>query len=478
MQNSKLLELLRYIQPEEIRNYLKFLRSPFYASNDLPERLFNNIYKYHPDYTSSMLSKEKAFKKIFPREKYNAHKMRKLMHELKGLTEAYLIARQVQRDDFQKKQLLLAEYRNRNMYSQFKKLTTDLITELEASPHRDISFYKNMHALQEGFYDHPLTNKEKKNISFLLSAMENLDYYYLLHRQRFRYALIWAKKLLNIKAVPKSLKRNMETMQTLPLFQMYDLLSQMHKIPEDDALYDTAEKTFKDQIDQLAKKDQKDIIRILTNHLSNQYNRGRTELQSKLFELHQFGLTHELFIENQQMGTHLFTNVVTIGILEQKFDWAEQFIKQYALYLADNLRADTVHLSQAQLSLHRKQYQRTIQLLQTYKFSEILLVLRSKGILLRACFELFSQDSTYYDVLIAQIEAFKKFIRRHQFISEPKKQTYLHFSSFTQKLATQYLKRELDQTLYHQIEVADSIVLKKWLLQQCRLLLKRMGKKQ
>lgn len=217
-------------------------------------------------------------------------------------------------------------------------------------------------------------------------------------------------------------------------------------------------------------------MRILINQVSNQYNQGRKELRPRLFKLYQFGLAHDLFIDNQQMGTHLFTNVATIGTLEQQFDWVEQFIQQYGSYLPEAVRTDTICLSEALLALHAQQYQRVIERLSNYSFTEVFLVLRSKGILLRAYFELFTQDESYYDVLIAQMEAFKKYLRRHQFISETKKITYLHFVSFTQRMANQYFKSQLTEQLYQQIEESDSVVLKNWLLKQYKQLSQKKKK--
>ncbi|MEM1319795.1 MAG: hypothetical protein AAGG75_06030 [Bacteroidota bacterium] len=471
MKNSKLLELLRHLQPQEIRSYLKFLRSPFYASNNLPEQLFQFIYKYAPDYTSPKLNKEQAFKKLFPhKEKYSDHQMRKLIHELRVLTEEYFIAKQVQGHSYTKKQLLLAEYRERNMYTHFQKTSQELLADQAAKPHRDISYYKELHLLHEGFYDHPQTHKEKDNISYLLAAIENLDYYYLLQRQRLSYALTWIKKLFQVNLTPRSLKEHTAEIKATPIFQVYDLINQMLEAPREDSLFEQAEQLFRDRLGQLTKKDQEEIFRILINHLSNQYNSGRKELQTKLFELYQFGMEHQLFISDHQMEPHLFSNVVTLGVLEKQFDWVQQFIDQYTTYLSEAVRADTVCLNQALLALHTQQYQSCIELLRDYNFPEVFLLLRSKTILLRAYFELCIQDYSYHDILMAKIEAFRKFIARHRFISEAKQQTYLQFLSFSQKIVNQYFKGTIGQPLYDEIEASQSVILKSWLLSQCSLL--------
>ena len=100
------------------------------------------------------------------------------MHGLTTLTEEFLIAMRLRKNDFQKKKILVEELGERNIYKQFEKGTNELISELEALPYRDAFFYKNMHELQLGYYGHVGTKKQKKTMPIIISSTEHLDQYY------------------------------------------------------------------------------------------------------------------------------------------------------------------------------------------------------------------------------------------------------------------------------------------------------------
>ncbi len=152
MHDSKLLNLLRSIEPEEIHWFQKFLKSPFYNHHELPNTLFQYISKYYPELDSPKLSKEKAFKKLYPKETYSIQKMRKAMYELSVLVEEFLVAMRIRNKAVQKKKLLVAELGERNVYEQFKKGTKELLGKLEALPYRDIVTYQEIHLLNLDFY--------------------------------------------------------------------------------------------------------------------------------------------------------------------------------------------------------------------------------------------------------------------------------------------------------------------------------------
>ena len=92
MQQSKLFTLLSGLEAAEFRWLHKFLKSPFYNTNEKILNLFLYIKKYYPDLDSPKLAKEITFQYLFPKQQFQAQKMRKLMHELATLVEDFMVA--------------------------------------------------------------------------------------------------------------------------------------------------------------------------------------------------------------------------------------------------------------------------------------------------------------------------------------------------------------------------------------------------
>ena len=135
MQKSKLLNILRSLSKEEFIQFRKVLQSPFFVSNDIPLKFYDGIRRFYPAFESTLLTKERVFKKVYPDRPYNDAKMRASMLRLTQLLEEYLVWRQVKRNEtlFQKK--LIKAYSERSLFDYYKKRRAQLIEKMEAKPY-------------------------------------------------------------------------------------------------------------------------------------------------------------------------------------------------------------------------------------------------------------------------------------------------------------------------------------------------------
>ena len=144
MHKSKLIALIARFKQEELHWFQKFLNSPFYNSNKEHIALFKYIRKYYPQLDSPKLSKTITHQKLYPGQKFRPQKLRKAMHGLALLAEEFIAIRYLQKQPFEKKKLLISGLGERNCYDQFQKKTGEMISELEAQPFRDISYYREI----------------------------------------------------------------------------------------------------------------------------------------------------------------------------------------------------------------------------------------------------------------------------------------------------------------------------------------------
>ncbi len=466
MHSSKLLTLIGSLQQEEIHWFRKFLKSPFYNTNELYVKLFDHIRKYYPELSSPKLSKEDTCQKLFPNEKVNVQKIRKTMHGLAALAEEFLVAIQIRKKPFEKKKLLVKGLGERNVYTLFKKGTNELLGELEALPYRDVNYYKEVHELNLEFYGHAQTNKQKGNDATLVSAVNHLNYYYLIQQQRLDFTVKWHEKLIGNKFRTKTLEQSKTDLKNETVFKLYALVIKSLGKADNDAIYLEMETLFKNKVHQLGKNDQFEIFILLFNHLSSRFNHGKTTYRSKMFSLNKFGLDQNLILRNDQITEATFLNIASISIAEGAFEWTEWFIKEYTKALPQKIKQDVISLSFGLLYFYRKQFSESTNLLSSHTFLKPLYNLNSKTILLRSYFEQFLIDDSYYDLLIAQSNAFEKFIRRNDFISKSKKEPFLNFILFTRKITNAIYQNTLDQNLFNLIKNKRSVILKDWLLEK------------
>lgn len=468
MHTSKLFTLLRGLRPEEIHWFQKFLKSPFYNNSTLTIRLFEHLKKHLPELDSPKLSKEIVFKKLFPNEKFKVQKLRKVMFELANLTEEFFVTMYLRSNNFQRKKILVKELGERNLYSQFEKGTKGLIKELEALPYRDTFFYKNIFELNYNYSNHQETNRQKLNGELLKSATEHLDYFYLLQKQQLDFAVKSHEKLFKEKINLSTLKQAETAIKKEPVFKIYELINKGISKTDNDRIYFEIETLLKKEIEKLGRIDKVVILKILFNYSISQINKGREEYFATLFLLYKFGLEQDLLIEKNQIAGSTFTNIITTGVNLKEFDWVEFFIQEYKKYLPDSVREDASCFGLGVLFFHKKEFTRTIELILNHIFSKPLQILQSKTILLRAYFEQYLIDDSYYELLIAQTHAFEKFIRRNELISELKKERYLNFVLFIRKIVNGHWQNKLDNTLIEKLNNTNAVLLKFWLLEKLK----------
>lgn len=465
MHNSKLLKLIAGLQSKEIHWLQKFLASPFYNTNKELIDLFQYIKKYYPSLATPKLSKEMTFKKLYPNEKFDPQKMRKAMYSLASLVEEFLVAQQLKNKPFEKKKTLLKALSDRNIYEQFQKQTKEMIADLDALPYRDTIYCKEIFELNFNYSKHTETDKQVLNAEVLKRAAEHLDAFYALQKQQLDFAVKSHEKLFKSKVKLASLKQVKTTLEEYPIYQVYQLIIQSFSNPDDAELYSTIESLLKNEISRLGRDDKNLVLRILLNHSSAQINKGLDLYFSRMLSLYKFGLEEELLIENNLISETTFTNIVTVGSHEKDFEWVEGFIQKYKSKLPISVQEDATCFGLGLMFYQKKDYAKTIDLILNHSFSKPLHILQSKTILLRAYFDQYLQDDSYYELLIAQANAFEKFIRRNDLISKVKKEGYLNFVLFARKIINGHWQNKLDRDLYEKLKNTEPVLLKFWLLE-------------
>lgn len=473
MHKSKLISLIQNLSTKELHWLQKFLNSPFYNSNQESLRLFKYLKKYYPKLDSPKLDKSIVSQKLYPGEKLNLQKIRKAMHELAILVEDFLVAFYLKNQTFEKEKILSKALGKRDNYENFKKVNRKSIAELEEKPYRDSRHHLDAHQLEFEYFHHLETNKQKENKPVLKKAMEHLDAFYLLKRQELELALQWQLTLFGGKASFPSLADTKKSLTQEPLFKLYQRIQEAMNSDWQGEQYQLIEDLFKKEIQKISLHDQKEIYRMLLNHLSGQINQGRGTYYTKMLDLYQFGLRHGLTLENGKMSETTFMNIATVGILENAYDWVENFLKEYRPFLPASSQEEAYRLSLGLLFFYKKDYPDTIALLINYSFTPTLYILKSKALLLRTYFEQFMLDDSYYDLLIAQTYAFEKFVRRNETIAPNKQTAYLNFILSTRNLAQSILQKNIDPRFLKKIQSHPTLILKSWLLQKTKDALKK-----
>src|SRR5690606_15355606 len=110
MNNSTLFLIFLSLSPKERRDFGLFVCSPYINRRNEVSRLYEFMVE-NIAISESALSKEKAWKYVFPREEYDDKKMRYTMSFLLQALKQFLIYREVEEDLVQSQVLLCRSLR-------------------------------------------------------------------------------------------------------------------------------------------------------------------------------------------------------------------------------------------------------------------------------------------------------------------------------------------------------------------------------
>ena len=234
MHQSKLILLLKGLSPEDWRRLKKMLQSSFFTTNAHLLKFYGILKQYSPKMDSPKLAKEKLFKRIFSTQaQYDGQKLRALMREFTQLIEDYLLFKELQTSNYERRKRLVKIYGKQNYYPLFERGIRALKQELESASWRDEEYYREISDLNFEFYFHQLTLKYTLQDNVLSELLESIEKQAVLAKLRIGSELKSREQTLNksynfqflqavlIENEEKGLKGN-------PAFELYKLLFELY----------------------------------------------------------------------------------------------------------------------------------------------------------------------------------------------------------------------------------------------------------
>lgn len=152
MKNRKLVSLLKSFSKQEIRDFEKFVSSPYFLKGRNLKPLFTALKKYYPSFDSPHLTKEKIFRILNPGKKYDnvksGHVLDVMLSEMTSLAENFISIEYLKKEygGYRIQYALSKSLQNRNMNNYCEKLFLENIERIRKYVSGD-SFFNEMTTL-------------------------------------------------------------------------------------------------------------------------------------------------------------------------------------------------------------------------------------------------------------------------------------------------------------------------------------------
>ena len=464
MENSRLVQLLRTLQKQEISEMKKVLASPFFNHRKDVASLFHFLIKYLKKGIATP-TKEDAFEVVYPNEKYDDHRIRLVMSLLFKLTCKYLTYKEFTNDEVATQMQLTALFRKRNLHGHFDATWKTLSENHERQPIRNANYFnrKYQFSLEKYRSDYNLRNVDSH---FLQGLSNQLDNSFLIQKLAHACYLISHQSvstaIYDFGLLDKTLAYVEQTnVLETPAISIYYHCYMALTNPSEKRFFQTFRKLTLQNDVLFPSEELGDLYILAINFCIRQYNEGNSEYLSDQFYFYKDGLEKGYFQVAGWLSRYTYQNAVTIGLVTKEYEWVEKFVHEYQSQLKEPYRESVFSFNLARLEYYRQRFGQALQLLQKAEYKDLMLNLAAKTLQMKIFYE-----TNEFDLLDSHLQAFKTFIKRKKVLGYHR-ENYLNTIYLTRKLLeiNPFNKNE-KAALRKEIEGIKGVGDKDWLLAQ------------
>lgn len=471
MKDTKVYHFLSGLTKTELNRLSKYLESPYFNRNEVLLTIYYQLEQHFRNNSSAELETTTIWNQIYPQTPYHGDRFRKLCSELMDLCEAFLAQQVYDNNPLHQANYLLQAVHLKQIERMYTSATNTARNLAKRQFFKPASYYYYLYEIEKNLYkleNVELNRASKKNIEKinLEQIVSNLDYFYISEKLKYYCSLLSWNKIIaldkNLLFIQEIIKiARSDEFKEIPPIAIYLKIQDTIIDFENENHYFELKNLIEKYIDLFPVDEAKNILDNAINYTIQRINRKDSTYLKELFELYQKSIDSEIIIVNGEITPWTFKNIISTALRLNEYNWTQNFINQYGDKINKLYQQNAVNFGLAMVFFSKKEFGKTISLLNKVEYDEIYFSLSAKVLTL----------STYYEldefmVLSSFFESFKNYLTRNKNVSQSNKIRYLNLIKYTKKLveSSQYSKSKLTK-LKEDIK-ADSSYGKNWLLEK------------
>ncbi len=432
MQSSKLIAILRSLNKHEMRKFGEMVRSPYFHIKKEALALFEFLEKKHPRFQDVDKS---SYSRALPRgSARNDKSLRYAMSELSKAAEQFLILKEFESGEEEKNHLLLKAYLKKNLLKYAPALIERNRHLLERSPLRDDKHFFLSFLTEKDYYEYVASRRNVAVHKNLNRIIFDLDTFYMINKLKLSAEMINLSEAWAVNYDPVMLNeilqhlKNSKNIDTPAVRIYYEIVKMLTATPSEPHYFRLKE-LLKTHGGLFPREELNDMYIFARNYCAQKINSGDTGYLSEVFDLYRMLLKDEVLIVNGFLSQWDYKNITAVALRVEAFDWAYDFIMNFKEKIRAEDRENAYSFNLANYYYHKKEYEKTMSLVQHVVFTDTYYNLDCKVLLMKSYFEL-----EEIQALQSLIDSFYMYLKRNKAISEFQRSSYLNFLRIVRKL--------------------------------------------
>lgn len=436
IKSSRVIQLLRTLSEKDFRDFLVFVRSPWFNRNPRLIQLAEFLYEIRAELDTRFPDHSKVFALLYGEDTpFQEQQVYDHFSFLTRLLENFFVQRTLDNDQEEYQRLLLHAFSGKNLESQFDRLYYRKVKEWDKNPFGGTDFFLTKYRIQQEAVMLFGQQQKRETDRHLPDLFSSLDIAYLSARLRFTCEWLNRANILHTEpgdSVLAPLRAFLEAVPAhfleIPSINGYYLVFLILTAEDPGANYPRLVNMLKQSSANIPREEVNELYAHAQNFCIKMINQGHAEYQAHLFGLFQDLMDQNLLIENGHLDHRKYKNIITVGLRMEAYDWVWKFLFEYRDQLSPEYRENAFTYNLAAYHYERRQYHQALPLLNQVNFTDIYYHLSAKAMMLKIYFEL-EEDLALESLL----DTFRIFLNRNRTISAYQRTVHKNLIRLTRK---------------------------------------------
>jgi hypothetical protein len=480
MQNSSITKILRNFSKDEIKEFGKFVRSPYFNTSEATAQLFEEVKKHYPGFDKKSYSRENLFRAVYNSRAYSDDLLRKLISNLIILTEEFIFINSIRKEKALRSITLLDNFNQYGSSAPIENKLNDLEEIIQGKKIYNDHF-KDKAALNRIKYNYFVNNNRFKDASDKLNEYGD---HTLCHFMQ-SFADIYKLKM-QIQSSYKQADKNTAFDIFYRHFDLEGFSSELNLLKnpgynslresylfiklsediDDFESYNELKELLRKNIESYDAAYACRVITVLLNFgLSRIIHRKDNSSYKELFGLYKLSLENGnlLSFHNKFMNLVTYRNILYIAIEVKEFKWIREFIKDYLPEVKADNKDSLENISLGILSFEISDFGKALEYITKVKYDHEIFKIDVKNILMKTYYEL-----GYFETALSMIDTTKHLLTSEINISDGVKKLHYTFIKYYTELLN--IRLNYDDFRLHklirELQEDESVLSREWLLEK------------
>ena len=417
MKEIKLFEILSGISKEELAILGDFVRSKVFNSNQNVIRLYIYLKANFGKINSGGISRDRIYKAVFKKEDYNETKYWKLTSAFSAVLEKFLVYREFERDIFYRDNLLLENYRKRNLNKQYSILSREVSDKFRKEFNRSMNYFVNrthFHFQNISYFGYDPSDNSENDIENLF---ENLTMFFIMSTivsisiiSNFdnKFILKCKTDLWMFNQVLSYLYKNRKRIKkNYPTVYIFFLILYSKLNPKKEDYYIELKKSVMKSASLFSGNFLRHILVNMLNYAVQKLSEGEEKYLKEIVAINKIMSEKNLTFFGEYIQPEYFYSVVEHAAELNELEWIDEFMDKYNMYLREDFKDTIVNLSKSKIHFTKNEFEESLRYLLNVNNIKPYFYIAQKILLLQNYFEI--NDITAIKLVM---ETLNKYLKR------------------------------------------------------------------